>query len=272
MSDEDRWNDRGRRAPRERWADRDDLRRDDRDARGYGQGQRRFAEFRDYRDYGPERGDRGYAPPRPDPGDDYRRDDHIDRQDRFEDEGRYARRNSEPYGFDDSRPEPVPPRDAYQNYFGGPGTAHGRGRGWMDQARDQLAAWFGDHDAGRRLGQDRAEGEHRGRGPSGYRRPDEKIAEDVHDRLTDDSWLDASNIEVAVVSGEVTLTGIVHDKNDKRRAESLADRVSGVIMVQNLLRVRSPHGRLHPAGSEQADDAPGNGGPAAAASARKETL
>jgi hypothetical protein len=81
-------------------------------------------------------------------------------------------------------------------------------------------------------------GEHRGRGPKGYRRSDERIREDVSDRLTDDSWLDASNIEVSVDDGEVTLSGSVDSRDAKRRAEDLAERVSGVGDVQNQLKVR----------------------------------
>ena len=81
-------------------------------------------------------------------------------------------------------------------------------------------------------------GEHRGRGPKNYTRSDDRIREDVNDRLSDDSWLDASEIEVQVSSCEVTLTGTVNSREDKRRAEDLAEHVSGVKHVQNNLRVQ----------------------------------
>ena len=80
--------------------------------------------------------------------------------------------------------------------------------------------------------------EHRGRGPRGYTRSDERIREDVNDRLTDDGWLDASDVEVQVSSAEVTLTGEVASRAEKRRAEDIADSVSGVKHVQNNLRIR----------------------------------
>jgi len=83
-------------------------------------------------------------------------------------------------------------------------------------------------------------GEHRGRGPKNYVRSDERIREDVSDRLSDDSWLDASDIEVTVASCEVTLSGQVHTRDDKRRAEDIAEQVSGVRHVQNNLRVHPP--------------------------------
>ena len=79
---------------------------------------------------------------------------------------------------------------------------------------------------------------YRGRGPKGYRRSDERIKEDVNDRLSDDYYLDASDVEVMVENTEVTLTGTVRNRNDKRRAEDLAESVSGVTNVENRLRVK----------------------------------
>ncbi|GEC32611.1 BON domain-containing protein [Sinorhizobium fredii] len=82
-------------------------------------------------------------------------------------------------------------------------------------------------------------GRFRGKGPRGYQRSDARIAEDVNDRLTEDPWLDASDIEVSLAGGEVTPAGFVANRRDKRRAEDCADTVSGVSHVQNNLRVRS---------------------------------
>ena len=79
------------------------------------------------------------------------------------------------------------------------------------------------------------EGKFRGHGPKGYRRSDERIKEDVNDRLTD-AYLDASDVEVSVKEGEVTLSGAVLDRTDKRLAEDVAESVSGVKNVQNNLR------------------------------------
>ncbi len=83
-------------------------------------------------------------------------------------------------------------------------------------------------------------GPFRGRGPKGYTRSDERIHDDVSDRLTDDAWIDASDIEVAVRDGVVTLEGTVADRNQKRRAEDVAADCSGVHDVANRLRVRRP--------------------------------
>jgi hypothetical protein len=78
---------------------------------------------------------------------------------------------------------------------------------------------------------------HRGKGPKGYRRSDERIEENINDALTDDDQLDASEIEVRVQNGEVILTGVVAEKDSKRRAEELAESVSGVTNVENRIRV-----------------------------------
>jgi osmotically-inducible protein OsmY len=83
----------------------------------------------------------------------------------------------------------------------------------------------------------------RGRGPKGYRRSDERIREDVCELLTDDPRVDASNIDVSVGSGEVTLSGIVLTREEKRLAEDLAEYVSGVWDVQNCLTIAADEAR-----------------------------
>ncbi len=87
-------------------------------------------------------------------------------------------------------------------------------------------------------GGDRATSQYRGRGPRGYRRSDDRIKEDINDRLTDHAYLDAADIEVSVNQGEVTLAGTVESRWAKRTAEEMAESVSGVTDVLNQLRVR----------------------------------
>jgi len=107
------------------------------------------------------------------------------------------------------------------------------GRGFFDRAADRVASWFGSGDTEHRP---HWHG-HRGKGPKGYRRSDQRISEDVHDALTDDPYLDASEVTVAVSSCEVTLSGVVADREAKHRAERIVERVSGVDHVQNNLRI-----------------------------------
>jgi osmotically-inducible protein OsmY len=88
--------------------------------------------------------------------------------------------------------------------------------------RDQTARSFG----------------HSGKGPKGYTRSDERILEDVSDRLSDDDEVDASDITVTVSDAEVRLEGTVSDRHSKHRAEDIAGSVSGVREVSNHLRTR----------------------------------
>lgn len=80
--------------------------------------------------------------------------------------------------------------------------------------------------------------DHRGKGPRGYARSDERIREDVCDLLTEDAQLDPSDVEVTVSGGEVTLNGTVSDRSEKHMAEDWAEQVRGVVHVQNNLRIR----------------------------------
>ena len=114
----------------------------------------------------------------------------------------------------------------------------GEERGWWDRASDEVSSWFGDEEAERRrLMDEQRAGQHRGRGPRGYRRSDDRIEEDVNDRLSDHEYLDASDVEVSVDNSEVTLSGTVNGRYEKRLAEDIAESVSGVTHVQNNLRV-----------------------------------
>jgi hypothetical protein len=76
-----------------------------------------------------------------------------------------------------------------------------------------------------------------GRGPKGYRRSDERIREEINEELTRNPEVDASEIEVQVQNSEVTLNGKVEDRHQKRLAEDLAERCSGVNDVHNQLKV-----------------------------------
>lgn len=116
---------------------------------------------------------------------------------------------------------------------------------FFQRAGEKLSNWFrGDHLMAGSRGEDEERRDfgggdrgHRGRGPKNYVRSDQRISDDVHERLTDDSWLDASNIDVSVSDGEVTLSGTVENREAKHRAERLVEDLSGVKHVQNNLRI-----------------------------------
>ena len=135
-------------------------------------------------------------------------------------------------------------QDRLTSRYGGDTSNYGNAnqggvdRGWWDKTRDEVSSWFGDDDAERRRQRDRQEsGPHRGKGPKGYRRSDERIREDVCDRLSDHPMIDASEIDIRVEGTEVILSGTVDSKEDKRRAEDIAESISGVTNVQNQLKV-----------------------------------
>jgi osmotically-inducible protein OsmY len=143
----------------------------------------------------------------------------------------YRHRYEEPYrGSDEERySEPYYRRRPHRR---------AEDRGFWERAGDEVRSWFGDEEAERRRHIDEMRmGSFAGRGPRGYKRSDERIREDLNDRLTDDSYLDASEIEVSVLDCVVTLTGRVDSRYDKRRALDIAESVSGVTDVINQLRV-----------------------------------
>jgi osmotically-inducible protein OsmY len=94
------------------------------------------------------------------------------------------------------------------------------------------------------------QGEHRGRGPRGYQRSDQRIHEEVCECLTDDSYVDASNIDVSISNGEVTLNGTVNSRDEKRRAEDIIEHLSGVKDVHNGLRVVNEGGQIEGASTQ----------------------
>ncbi|MGO4307737.1 BON domain-containing protein [Cupriavidus sp. RAF12] len=88
--------------------------------------------------------------------------------------------------------------------------------------------------------------------PKGYQRSDERIREDLCERLIYSGRLDVREVEVSVSAGAVTLTGSVPDRQQKYRIEDIAEDVFGVKDINNQLRVQrdggGPGGR-RPGGS-----------------------
>lgn len=129
--------------------------------------------------------------------------------------------------YEERRNAPRDNREEWGRDWGGQGFS-GREGGW---------GGYGGYDRERASYEWPHRGQFAGRGPKGWRRSDDRIREDINERLTDHPDVDASEIEVMVQNGEVTLTGEVGDRETKRLAEDLADRVSGVRDVHNQLRV-----------------------------------
>lgn len=107
--------------------------------------------------------------------------------------------------------------------------AYGRGRHSADP--------YGSHYYYSDYYNDEHGADYTGHGPSGYRRSDERMTEELNDRLTWDWRVDATDISAEVTDGIAILSGQVRDRRMKRRAEDLADTVRGINDVDNQLRV-----------------------------------
>lgn len=126
------------------------------------------------------------------------------------------------YGLYAGRPE----RETYRRHD--EDWRHREGRGYREEARDSYPVY-------------------RGRPPRAYRRADDRILDDIVERLMV-AAVDASEIEVKVENGEVTLSGTVRDRRDKRRIEDACEDVFGVQDVHNQIRVAregEPGGDIH---------------------------
>lgn len=123
------------------------------------------------------------------------------------------------------------------------GGMYGHGPGsWGESEQNAPDPWRRDNQLGRGAygqGSPGSQQSHRGKGPSGYTRSDERIKEMVCEALTEDHNIDATHIEVTVKNGEVVLSGTVEDRMQKRMAEDCLEQLSGIKDVQNQLRVVS---------------------------------
>jgi hypothetical protein len=131
----------------------------------------------------------------------------------------------------------------YGSSWGGEGRSEG-GSSTMGRpswgSTPYSTAWGGEGRAGMERSGPSGRETHRGKGPKNYRRSDERIHEEICERLKQHADLDASEIEVQVKSGTVTLTGTVSERAEKRMAEDAIDDISGVTDVNNQVRVRQP--------------------------------
>jgi len=74
-------------------------------------------------------------------------------------------------------------------------------------------------------------------GPKGYQRTDERLREDISERLMHAYDIDSSDVTVDVSGGKVVLEGTVPDRRMKHAIEDLADGAAGVQDVDNRIRV-----------------------------------
>lgn len=169
---------------------------------------------RDYRDGGGspyDAGGRDFAGGRDyGPGDDFSGGTWSGRRDYLDEDRRY------------------PGHRAFGGHHGYGGSGRHPGHRDFGRGEDDRRAWSGSG----------YPGGYRGVGPKGYERSDERIREDICERLTEHDAIDASGIDVQVSRGVVTLTGEVPERYMKHLTEDAVADAVGVRDVENGLRVR----------------------------------
>jgi hypothetical protein len=123
--------------------------------------------------------------------------------------------------------------------------------GWQRGREHTMSDWERGFHHGRAVGEQGYGAEYRGhdgyggspergigRGPKNYVRTDERMREEICERLIAQAH-DWSDVEVHVSDGEATLTGTVRSRDMKYEAERVAASVSGIKDVTNQLRVKS---------------------------------
>ena len=79
------------------------------------------------------------------------------------------------------------------------------------------------------------------RGPKGYQRSDERLKEDISERLMEAYHIDSSEVTVEVRGAKVSLEGTVPSRHMKHAIEDLVDRCPGVLDIDNRIRVAGPN-------------------------------
>ncbi|WP_354684371.1 BON domain-containing protein [Cupriavidus necator] len=166
-----------------------------------------------------------------------------------EESGRYGE-YAEPWRY----PARGPGDERYEDEWSRRRSMSGGGYGgWREVPRGEYGGGYGGeygHEYGREYGRyappewDRPEaGWQRRPGPKNYRRDDDRLHDEVCNRLAHEQALDVSEVSVRVQDGVVTLEGSVTDRRDKYEIEEMAERVFGVQDVINHIRVQ-PFGIL----------------------------
>jgi hypothetical protein len=127
--------------------------------------------------------------------------------------------------------------------WGGFPTGGGYGQtGFREGTSSQFGSFPTSGYSEGQYGSTRTRGRFTGRGPKNYTRSDDRIREDVSDRLEQHGEIDATEIEVRVETAEVILEGTVPDRRTKRLAEDVVEDTPGVKQVHNRLRIQGNGG------------------------------
>ncbi len=137
--------------------------------------------------------------------------------------------------------------------WGGPGFtggAYGYGyapryptRSLESEYSDEAAVGYeGSHGRGRGMPSRQGTGMRQyARGPKGYQRSDERLKEDISERLMEAHDIDSSEVTVEVKGAKVILEGVVPSRHMKHAIEDMVDACPGVQDIDNRIRVSSPN-------------------------------
>ena len=173
----------------------------------------------------------------------------------------------EPYGFESQTDFPRGEHTWRGGVLGWLGAGIRAGAGWFGDQLQNWGNWFGGRVRGGTAEVGRAV---RGRGEQmasaledqdqrsamarqsqspRYRRPDERVLDDVWHRISV-AAVDPQDVEIEVSEGVVTLSGRVSTRFEKRIIEDIADGVFGVKEVHNHLRLARMASEGRPTGTE----------------------
>jgi osmotically-inducible protein OsmY len=210
-----------------RWDNRYDSSRYSESQYGTPYGAERGRDFRSDRDFRNER-------------ESYRADQ--DRSDRWDDTGSGTRESSSRnFGRGPFSDPTESPGYFGTGYYGDGGAGYGGG---FDQRRRTGHYGSLDHDPLEWRGRNEARHEERSpdqqryrTGPKGYTRSDDRLREDISERLMIADSIDSSDVSVTVKDAKVTLEGRVPDRRMKHSIEDLVDQCPGVQDIDNRIRV-----------------------------------
>lgn len=126
------------------------------------------------------------------------------------------------------------------NQYGGSSFESGQGQqrgdhGGMQSSQRSGSPW--PWNAGGQPGYQGAQSSGQGRAPKGYTRSDDRIKEEICERLMRHPYADASDVNIEVKGGIVTLEGSVKARHIKHEIENVAESCMGVKDIENHIRV-----------------------------------
>ncbi len=148
------------------------------------------------------------------------------------------------------------------SYEQGPRQQYGQRPYGQRQYGQRYSQQYGqpyDQQYGRHLGQQYSQGQPYGQaygqgygqhgarrltsGPKGYQRSDERLKEDISERLMESHHIDSSDVSIDVHGAKVVLDGTVPSRHMKHAIEDLVDACPGVQDIDNRVRVANQNMR-----------------------------